>query len=77
MAYEKKTFMKWSGKDSNHEPKRRHLAPLMSDEAKATASIHELSYDFACRITRLFSIMMEQKNILMVEHFPKGIIMVL
>ncbi len=49
----------------------------MSDEAKATASIHELSYDFACRITRLFSIMMEQKNILMVEHFPKGIIMVL
>lgn len=38
---------------------RRHLAPLMSDEAKATASIHELSYDFACRITRLFQYLTE------------------
>ena len=38
----------------NPEPKRRRLSPLMSEEAKATASIHELSYDFACRITRLF-----------------------
>ena len=31
----------------------------MSDEAKATASIHELSYDFACRITRLFQYLTE------------------
>lgn len=38
----------------NPSPKKRRLAPLMTEEAKATASIHELSYDFACRITRLF-----------------------
>ena len=43
------------------EPKRKHgkLAPLMTEEAKATASIHELSYDFACRITRLFQYLTE------------------
>jgi len=44
----------------NPEPKRRGpLAPLLSEEAKATASIHELSYDFACRITRLFQYLTE------------------
>ena len=49
----------------NHEPpialnrKRGKLAPLMSEEAKATASIHELSYDFGCRITRLFQYLTE------------------
>ena len=41
----------------NH--KRAPLAPLMSEEAKATASIHELSYDFGCRITRLFQYLTE------------------
>ena len=63
---------KCSGKNSNHEPltmhrepkvhrepKRRHLAPLMSDDAKQSASVHELSYDFACRITRLFQYLTE------------------
>ena len=46
------------------EPKRKRgkLAPLMSDEAKATASIHELSYDFACRITRLFQYLTEDSE---------------
>ena len=39
--------------------KRGKLAPLMTEEAKATASIHELSYDFACRITRLFQYLTE------------------
>lgn len=43
----------------HHEPKRRHLAPLMSDDAKQSASVHELSYDFACRITRLFQYLTE------------------
>ena len=32
----------------------------MPEEAKATASIHELSYDFACRITRLFQYLTEE-----------------
>ncbi len=43
----------------NHKPKARRLAPLMSEEAKANASIHELSYDFGCRITRLFQYLTE------------------
>jgi four helix bundle protein len=43
----------------NPSPKRRRLAPLMLEEAKATASIHELSYDLACRITRLFQYLTE------------------
>ena len=66
MQYEKKSYTKkWSGKGKttvNREPRtvnRGRLAPLMTEEAKATASIHELSYDFACRITRLFQYLTE------------------
>ena len=44
----------------NHEPRKRgKLASLMPEEAKATATIHELSYDFGCRITRLFQYLTE------------------
>jgi len=49
----------------NREPKvalnrkRGKLASLMSEDAKATATIHELSYDFGCRITRLFQYLTE------------------
>ena len=39
--------------------KLRRLAPLMTEEAKTTATIHELSYDFGCRITRLFQYLTE------------------
>ena len=62
---EKKYSKKWSGKGKttvNREPRtvnRGRLASLMSEDAKATASIHELSYDFACRITRLFQYLTE------------------
>lgn len=31
----------------------------MSEDAKQGASIHELSYDFACRITRLYQYLTE------------------
>ena len=67
----KKSYKKWSNKgktlnpesltvnQGRPEPKRRRLAPLMTEEAKATASIHELSYDFGCRITRLFQYLTE------------------
>ena len=63
----KKLYKKWSGKGKttlNPEPlilnrKRGKLAPLMSEEAKQGASIHELSYDFGCRITRLFQYLTE------------------
>ena len=74
MPYEKKSYKKWSNKgkttlnpspltlhQGRPEPKRKRgkLASLMSEDAKATASIHELSYDFGCRITRLFQYLTE------------------
>lgn len=43
----------------SYKPKRGKLAPLMTEEAKSTAGIHELSYDFGCRITRLFQYLTE------------------
>ena len=51
-SYTKKTYK--TSDRTEYKPKRGKLAPLMSDEAKSTAGIHELSYDFACRITRLY-----------------------
>jgi four helix bundle protein len=74
MPYGTKSYTKkWSGKGKgtlnsspltkvNPSPLTLHrgrLAPLMSEDAKATASIHELSYDFGCRITRLFQYLTE------------------
>ena len=44
----------------NSFPRRGRLAPLMKEEEKASASIHELSYDFGCRITRLFQYLTEE-----------------
>ena len=43
-----------------YKPKRGTLAPLMKEEEKEKAGIHELSYDFACRITRLFQYLTEE-----------------
>ena len=68
MQYEKKSnTKKWNGKGKTTlhpspltmNRKRGKLAPLMTEEAKQAASIHELSYDFACRITRLFQYLTE------------------
>ena len=67
MPYEKKSYKKFGGKGKTTltpssltlNRKRGKLAPLMSEDAKATASIHELSYDFGCRITRLFQYLTE------------------
>ena len=64
---EKKTYYKYAKKGENkpkaeYKPKRGKLAPLMSEEAKQGASIHELSYDFACRITRLFQYLTEDAD---------------
>lgn len=42
-----------------YKPKRGTFAPLMKEEEKEKAGIHELSYDFACRITRLFQYLTE------------------
>ena len=58
MPYEKKSYKKFNGKGKttlNPEPltlnrKRGKLAPLMTEEAKATASIHELSSSTSLRM---------------------------
>lgn len=77
MPYEKKSYKKRFGwgkatlnpspltmNQGRPEPKRKRgkLAPLMTEEAKATASIHELSYDIGCRITRLFQYLTEDSE---------------
>ena len=67
MPFERKLYKKFNGKGRltvNPESlivnrKRGKLAPLMSEESKQGASIHELSYDFGCRITRLFQYLTE------------------
>lgn len=41
------------------KPKRGALSKLMTEEEKQSAGIHELSYDFGCRITRLFQYLTE------------------
>ena len=59
---EKKSYYKKKGEFKpkvEYKPKRGKLAPLMTEEAKSTAGIHELSYDFGCRITRLFQYLTE------------------
>ena len=55
----KKSWKKDGKKPVVYKPKRGKLAPLMTEEAKSTAGIHELSYDFGCRITRLFQYLTE------------------
>ena len=49
----KKSFYKKTEK-TQYKTKRGKLSPLMAEEDKQKAGIHELSYDFACRITRLY-----------------------
>jgi four helix bundle protein len=47
------------GEGLKYKPKRGPLSKLMSEEEKLNAGIHELSYDFGCRITRLFQYLTE------------------
>ena len=60
MSFEKRAYSYKKGNWQRKEPKinvykaqRGNLVPLMSDEEKSSANIQDLSYDFACRITRL------------------------
>ena len=66
MAYEKKQYTKKTYKPAEkkpeYKPKRGKLAPLMTEEEKQKAGIHELSYDFGCRITRLFQYLTEDAD---------------
>lgn len=66
MAFDKKPYKKkWNGSSSKKEApksykqKRGKLAPLMTEEAKSSANIQDLSYDFSCRIVRLFQYLNE------------------
>ena len=55
----KKPYKKAETPKTVYRPKRGKLAPLMTEEGKQNAGIHELSYDFGCRITRLFQYLTE------------------
>ena len=63
MEYKKTTYKKQYKKAETakveYKPKRGKLAPLMTEDQKKEAGIHELSYDFACRITRLYQYLTE------------------
>lgn len=55
MVYNKSYNNKWQKKDKPvYKPKRGKLSSLMTEEAKQKAGIHELSYDFGCRMVRLY-----------------------
>ena len=64
----KTTGMNYSKKFANgnksfaYKPKRSALKPLMDEEEKEKAAIKELSYDFACRIVRLFQYLTEDSS---------------
>lgn len=65
MAFEKKyTKSSWQKREpkTTYKPKRGKLAPLMTEEQKQKASIHELSYDFGCRMTRLYQYLTEDSD---------------
>lgn len=47
---------------AEYKPKRGPLSKLMSEEEKQKAGIHELSYDFGCRIARLFLYLTEDSE---------------
>ena len=56
----KKTVLK--AEKPEYKPKRGPLSKLMTEEEKSKAGIHELSYDFGCRITRLFQYLTEDSD---------------
>ena len=57
--YKKTSYKKADTPKMSYKPKRGKLAPLMTEDQKKDAGIHELSYDFGCRITRLFQYLTE------------------
>lgn len=60
MEYKKTTYKKKTATaKAEYKPKRGKLAPLMTEDQKKDAGIHELSYDFGCRIIRLFQYLTE------------------
>ena len=65
MVYKKDYKKPYKNADSSkvaYKPKRDKLPKLMTEEEKQNAGIHELSYDFGCRITRLFQYLTEDSE---------------
>lgn len=69
MGYERKQKSnRWDGKSihsstkNNRSTKRGKLSPLMTEEQKSSANIQDLSFDFACRITRLYQYLTEDSE---------------
>lgn len=64
MSFERKPYKKqWGGSKKefpkSYKQKRGKLVPLMTEEQKSKANIQDLSYDFACRATRLYQYLNE------------------
>lgn len=57
----KKSFYKKTEK-GQYKPKRGKLSPLLTEEDKQKAGIHELSYDFGCRMVRLYQYLKEDAD---------------
>lgn len=57
----KKNWIRNNNSDSKptYKPKRGTLSTLMTEDQKTTANIQDLSYDFACRIIRLYQYLTE------------------
>ena len=45
-----------------YRARKGRLSRLMTEDEKQTAGIHELSYDFGCRMTRLFQYLTEDSD---------------
>ena len=61
-TYSKPYKKKTTTAKAEYKPKRGKLSKLMTEEEKQNAGIHELSYDFGCRITRLFQYLTEDTD---------------
>ena len=61
-GYKKAAYKKSETSKAVYKPKRGKLLKLMTEEEKQNAGIHELSYDFGCRITRLFQYLTEDAD---------------
>lgn len=60
----KKNWKRNNNSDSKptYKHKRGTLSTLMTEEQKSSANIQELSYDFACRIIRLYQYLTEDAD---------------
>lgn len=64
MAYSKYNRNGYSKKEEpkTYKQRRGKLAPLMTEEQKQNGQIQELSYDFGCRMARLYQYLTEDAD---------------